>query len=92
MSTQVVTITHSNDGIRVAFPGNTRVFSNPVYLAESYAIAEQQRTQIHDLLTKDVATQLNVLQKRGELESIDEIRDAVDAIRSLLIDAAKLAS
>lgn len=93
MSTQIVTITHSNDGIRVAFPGATRVFSNAVLLAESYAISEQNRNLIHELLTKDAAKILNNLQSRMKADEENEyVAEVVDEIRSLLIDAGKLAS
>lgn len=33
----IVTITHSDEGIRVSCDGTTRSFANAVYLAEAYA-------------------------------------------------------
>lgn len=34
---KIITITHSNEGIRVSRGGTTRLFSNAAYLAEAYA-------------------------------------------------------
>lgn len=62
MKTEVVSITHSNEGIRVAWPdGRVNVFSNPVYLAEAYARSERVKESVRQELITTVAQKLNRL-------------------------------
>jgi len=59
---KVVSITHSNDGIRVAWPdGTSRVFANAVYLAESYVVAMCNKEECRRSLIEDISTTINRL-------------------------------
>jgi len=83
MTTETVSITHTNDGIRIYWPdGTSDVFANPVYLAESYAIAMRAKERAHKAITEDAAKQLNELERilddeAGPMSELQKLRDTL---------------
>lgn len=57
----IITITHSNEGVRVSCDGTSRTFSNPVYLAEAYAVTARGVVLARELIVHDAAKQINAI-------------------------------
>ena len=91
MNTEFVTITHTNEGIRVVWPGGQAdVFSNPIYLAESYAVAMRQREAARKALVGAVAYQINKVDTIiKEDASAESLLEAVDKVRHEAMEVAK---
>lgn len=90
MSTETVTVTHTNEGIRIHWPDATSsVFSNAVYLAEGYAIAMRTKERARKAIVEDVAQHLNKLEKilsdeASPLEELNGLRKSLMEVASLL--------
>ncbi len=90
MTTETVTITHTSEGIRVAWPDATSsVFSNPVYLAEAYAQAIRSKERARLAIIEDVAEKLNrlkaLLADEGAPEAeLGEMRESLMAVVKIL--------
>lgn len=87
MTTETVSITHTNEGIRIYWPDSTStVFSNPVYLAEGYAIAMRTKEKARKAIVEDVAQHLNKLEKilSDEASPMEELH----SLRKSLMDVA----
>lgn len=91
--TEVVTITHSNEGIRFNWPsGTSSVFSNPVYLAAAHAVAVREKHEAHEAVTGDLATHVrdlnNLLAKDGSAEDclakLEDIRVELETLARVL--------
>lgn len=88
MKTEVVSITHSNEGIRVAWPdGRASVFSNAVYLAEAYARSERTKEVVRQELITTVAQKLNRLCDILKDEAAPEAE--LNDLRNSLLDLSK---
>lgn len=91
MTTETVTITHTSEGIRIAWPDATSsVFSNPVYLAEAYAQTMRMNERARLVLIEDVTQKLNKLQKLLSDEGAPEAE--LNAMRESIIAAVKILS
>ena len=94
MKTEIVSITHTNEGIRVNWPDSTSsVFSNPVYLAEAYVVAMRNKEATRKLIVEDAAKLLNnleaLVENDGDAEAVmAEIRSLRDALTWAAIHAA----
>ena len=85
MKTETVTITHSNEGIRVIWPDCTVAgFSTPVYLAEAYAIVKRSQDRARNALV-DVATEISGLISRVN----EKIGSEVEGLREALLNIAE---
>ena len=90
MTTEIVSITHSNEGIRINWPDSQAdVFANPVYLAESYARVRRQTEHARKQLVETVAEKLNTLDKILDDEGtpqaeLRELREAVTEAARIL--------
>lgn len=93
MATETVTITHSNEGIRFNWPGGTAsVFSNAVYLAESYAVAVREKREAHEAIKGDLTTHVrdlsSLLAKDGSAEDclakLEDIRVELETLARVL--------
>lgn len=91
MKTEVVSITHSNEGIRICWPDSqSSVFANPVWMAEAYAHVMRSREHVREALVGDIAAQLNSLKA-----AINDDKDATtlleheDAVRRALMECVK---
>jgi len=91
VATDIVTITHSNEGIRVAWPnGTVAVFANPVYLAEAYARAVRGAAQARDIIQGEAAKHVNALRAdiNKEAEPSDAMAVSANNLCAALMDAA----
>jgi hypothetical protein len=61
----IITITHSNEGIRVSCDGTTRLFANGVYLAEAYAANVLAARQARDTIRGEAAACLAAIAEIG---------------------------
>ena len=91
MATEVVSITHGNEGVRFSWPDSTAsVFSNPAYLAESYARAvrdkEHARKHIVEVVSKEINRLESILTDVKPNPLSGELKD----LRELLIEAARM--
>ena len=90
MTTETVSITHTHEGIRIHWPNSTSsVFANPVYLAESYAIAMRAKERARIAITEDAAKQLNQLEKilsdeAAPMAELQELRNTLMAVAASL--------
>lgn len=89
MAAETVTITHSNEGIRFNWPGGTaNVFSNPVYLAESYAVAVREKREAHEAIKGDLTTHVTNLGRL--LENDAGQQDCLDKLEEIRVELATL--
>lgn len=91
-----VTISHTNEGIRIAYSWNaaaSRVFSNPVYLAEAYGLAISAAHAVKHDLAIHGTTQLNNLEdlinSEAEQNLADVLRPALKELRETLNQAVR---
>lgn len=94
MKTEVISITHSNEGIRICWPdGDSTVFANPLWLAEAYAHVMRSREHVREALVGDIAEHLNKLKA-----AINDDKDAAtlleheDKLRRELMGLVKVLS
>jgi len=79
----IITITHSNEGIRVSCDGTTRLFASGVYLAEAYAANVLAARQARDTIRGEAAACLAA--------SNEGIRVSCDGTTRLFANAVYLA-
>lgn len=92
MKVEVVSVTHTNEGIRVNWPDSTSsVFSNPIYLAESFVRSERRMAEARRQLVTEIAKKINEIAKtmtespnEPEPLCIRELRDDITEIARLL--------
>lgn len=90
-TTEVVTITHSSEGVKLTWPNSTsNTFANIVYLAESYALSIRAKEKARQQLVKNAGDQLNRLCKLIENDaSATELSLEADELRSTLLEVVK---
>ena len=91
----IITITHSGEGIRVSCDGTTRSFANAVYLAEAYAAnvlaARQARETIRNQAAECLAAIGQTVAKCVDIrETVDGefLLEKLNELNKLMTDAS----
>lgn len=83
--TEVIPITHSNEGVRVTWPNGTAdVFANAVTLAEAYVRAMRAKEHARRQLVCDVAKRLSKLS--NEFGDEQEGKAMVEELQTVLCE------
>ena len=94
--TDVITITHSNEGVRINWgDGTSHTYANAVQLAEAYARSHGRRHVAAVLLTDEAAEHIAAVESLVDSDSggtVEEINGLLRAVRATLCDAVKLLS
>lgn len=91
MQTEIVSITHGNEGIRVHWPdGTASVYANAIYLAEAFVTAMRAKEHALNMAEdSDALLVALVAEDQPETASVDELTRALRVQRASLAEIAK---